>query len=76
MPIIDFGKVAETLRTLNDMYNNRDIAPIVDLGNSPVDLYTGNFVEASIEQQLKNAKNNEFLWAVHRWDDYQNVVVD
>jgi hypothetical protein len=76
MPIIDFGKVAETLRTINDMYNSRDIAPIVDLGNNPTDLYTGNFVEASIEQQLKNARNNEFLWAVHRWDDYQNVVVD
>jgi hypothetical protein len=76
MPIIDFGKVAETLRTINDMYNSRDIAPIVDLGNNPTDLYRGNFVEASIEQQLKNARNNEFLWAVHRWDDYQNVVVD
>lgn len=75
MEIIDFGKISEAIKSMNLAYLGRDIGPVVSFGENKVDNYIGSFAEASNAQQLSGLQTQEFLWAVHRWDDGENKVV-
>lgn len=74
MAIFDFGKLAGAMASARESSVSRDISPPYTGVITSAEFNTGSFFDAISASQAISGTPDEFLMAVHKWDDLEHKV--